>query len=666
MSTEVRSVLTAKTWATLIVISVIMSLVGVLTAPFAPGWSWSMLFGSFTLPIITLFIMLIIAKVSSSFSDSLTPQKLALLYTVASMSVVFCYSMIPYGIVHNAAQMRLTQYDWHPGTWAVKDVFIFGPVADVETTPVLAMLDGGAATPWAEWTPFLGWWLAYTILWLLFWVSWMALLQERWIGVEKLPFPAALTGTLQISLIKPGEPEGEPRLKFFLLGFILGAVVILPIVAHQLIPAIPDVYGWSISPPYMPWFLGTLSLGQVPAASLIPVWSFLPVNPMIYALFYLFPSKILFSAWFFSLVGIMIPSQLAYYMGYYTVLEEVGDRQDNFMSGEPFKWDAVWIGVYVGLILTWFVLNTSYLRSLFRKPVDPEKKAIPYSIGWLILVISTVGLIGLLLVAGVNPVGSLIIVFTMWVLYLSTIRIYGFASIAGTAWASPIDWRHFPFIVKHLYIPDSAVRDAQISTTMHMANRWTGELMGENNTQFGMIFAIPMCYKVGSDTGVHPRDITKVVLVTGILSALIGYPVALWFGYSFGTNNTPMQLFDAWWLWTFDMPWGGIDTLTGTEPLWPHILGGILLMVVLSVLNFRFLWWPLDPAGVALGFGAAGTGWILPALVAWIVKTLVLRTGGTKLNDRAAMPIAVGVIVGYWFLMFLGSFVSMLQFFMPK
>jgi len=663
MAEEVKSALTTKLWVTLIVISAVMSFVGVLTAPFAPRWAWCTIFGSFTAPLVTLFIVLVISKIASPFTKALTPQKLALLYTVTAMSVVFCWSMIPYGIVHNAVNMRFFLFDWHPGTTAVAKQIVFGPL---NRDAVLPILTGGVSTPWGDWAPFLGWWLAYTVLWLLFWVGWLALLQERWIEVEKLPFPAALTGTMQIGLATKSEKmETEGRLKFFMLGFVIGAVVILPVIARALNRAIPDLYGWTATP-YVEWFLGTISVGNLPAFRAIPVWSFLPVNPMIYALFYLFPAKILFSIWFFSLVGVLIPSQLAYYMGYYTALAEQADRFHGFMGGEPFKWIGVWIGSFVGLILTWFALNLSYMRSLLRKPVEPEKKAIPYMLGLLMIVVSTVALIALLLVAGVHPLGTLIIVFTMWVLYLSTVRVYGFASITGTAWGSPIDWSHYPFLLKHLFIPDPRTRNAVISTTMQMGNRWTGELMGENNTQWGMVFAIPMCYKVGYDTGTHPRDITKLVLVSGIISALIGYPTAVWFGYAYGTNNTPMALFDAWWLWTFDQPWGDIATIGANEPLWPHIIAGIVLTLVLSVLNFRFLWWPLDPAGVALALGAAGTGWLIPGLLAWVVKTLVLRTGGTKLNDRVVTPIVVGLLVGYWFITFLGAFLGLIQFFLPK
>jgi hypothetical protein len=66
-----------------------------------------------------------------------------------------------------------------------------------------------------------------------------------------------------------------------------------------------------------------------------------------------------------------------------------------------------------------------------------------------------------------------------------------------------------------------------------------------------------------------------------------------------------------------------------------------------------------------MALGASGTGWLLPALVGWIAKTLVIRVGGTKLNDNVAVPIVIGFLVGYWLLLFLGGLIAMIQFFMP-
>jgi len=660
MTEEVKSVLTPTTWAALIVISVVMSFVGVMTAPFAPSWAWSTIFGSFSGPIIALFVILLISKIAHL--PGLTAQKLGLVYAVTAMAVIFCWSMIPYGILHNSVNIRLVTFD--PYTSSIKNSFVFGPS---DASVVQKIQSGGVPTPWGDWSPWISWWVMYSIMWLLFWVGWMALLEERWIEVEKLPFPAALTGTMQIQLIaSSGKGESDSRLKYFILGFIIGAAVLIPVITNMLYPAFPDIYGWTAAP-YINWWFGTLNLAGIPATNALPVMSFLPVNPMVYALFYLFPAKILFSIWIFSLVGVLIPAQIAWYMGYYSGIDTSGWRAGFLLGNDPFKYNGIWIGAFIGLIISWFVLNPTYLRSLFKKPANPEKTAIPYTLGWIFVLGSTVALIAMLIAAGSNPLGSVLIVVTMWLLYMGTVRVYGFASITGTAWSSPIDWSHLAFITKYIWHP--GMTDAKVTTdyttTMLLTNRYTGELMGENNTNWGMVFAIPFCYKVGYDTGTHPRDITKVILVAGIISALVGFPTAVWFGYNYGTSNTKMGLFDAWWIWVHPSA-GTMENQPTAEPFWPYVIAGIVLILILSFVNFRFLWWPLDPAGVALALGAGPGGWMFPALIGWVIKTMVIRTGGTKLNDRIVTPIMVGILVGYWLLMFLGAFLGMIQFFMPK
>ncbi|MBS7634246.1 hypothetical protein KEJ34_01935 [Candidatus Bathyarchaeota archaeon] len=155
-------------------------------------------------------------------------------------------------------------------------------------------------------------------------------------------------------------------------------------------------------------------------------------------------------------------------------------------------------------------------------------------------------------------------------------------------------------------------------------------------------------------------------MVSGIISILIGLTVGLWLTYAVGSNNVLMGLFDSWWHWVFGQPWGDVADLGIPEPLWQHIIAGIILMLIVSVLNFKFAWWPLEPAGVAAAFGSSGTGYLLPAGIAWLIKKLVLRIGGTKLNGNVAMPIAIGFLVGYWFLLFIGGLLGMIQFFLPK
>jgi hypothetical protein len=660
MSEIIReSILTPRMWAFVIALSLVMSLIGVLSAPFAPSWCWSILFGSATGPIIVLFITMILFKITTSLKTMASAPKLGIMYAVSSMSLVFCWSMIPYGILHNSANCRLSTIE--PYTSHLS--WVFGPT---NREIVKLLQTGGAAVPWGEWAPWIGWWSLYAIFWLLFWVGWMALLHERWIEVEKLPFPFTLTGTFQIQLMTQEPKQLGPRPKFFSLGFVLGAITILPIIAHALFPWVPDLYGWA-SAPYLSWWFGVINLAGVPATSIIPTWSFLAVNPMIYALFYLFPEKILFTIWFFNLVGVLIPSQIAYLMGYYSGIEKTGWRPGFLVNELPFKWNAIWLGTFFGVTIMWFILNTSYVKGLFRKPPDEEKKAFPYALCWIMIGIASIAIIGLLAAAQANVVGAILILITMWLLFISSIRVYGFAGTAGSAWMAPFDWTHYPTLVKYLYYPGMTLEKVNVeyTTTMLLANRFTGEFMGENNTQFGMAFAIPMCYKVGYDTGAHPRDITKVMLVAGIISALIGFPMAVWFDYTFGALNTPMRMYDAWWVGTHPSVPQLETGMPAKEPILPWLIAGIALSMILSYLNMRYLWWPLDPTGVCIAINGAGSAWLFPALIGWIVKRLVSRVGGTKLNDEVANPIAIGLLVGYWVFMFIGATAGLIKFFIP-
>jgi len=652
---ERRSILTPKLWAMLAAFSLLMSLIGVLTAPFGPSWMFSMVLGTFTAPIVVLFILFLITRVVKL---SLTPQHLALVYTAAAMSVAFCYSMIPYGIIHNAAAARLWQYNWHPTNWAVRNYWVFGPIISdpAEMTPIQT----GGPVPWGKWAPFLAWWITYTVLWLLFFTGWVGLLYERFMEVERLPYPATLTGTLQIELITASAPT--PRLRFFLLGVLIGALAILPTVATYLNPAIPDIYGWTREP-FLPWFLGTMDFSRTPLGATIPVIAFLPVNPMIYVLFYLMPIKVLFTIWVFSLFFIMIPSQIAFYMGYYSDLPTMANRFHAFMNGAPFRWNGWFIGSAFGLIAIWFVLNWKYMREVFVK----TEQSMPAKLRNAMIIGSTLGLIGMLIAAGVNPVAAPLIVLSMWLIYIGAVRQAGLSYITSV----PGDWTHLPTLVKYLYIPDPGyitieganARPPQMVVTLWLANRPTAVLFGYG----GIVSSIPVCYKAAFDAGVSLRDITKLILTIGVISAIIGFPVALWLSYTVGTNNTRMGMFDAWWHWVFGCPWSKVEDQFITEPLAPYLLAGLALIALVSYLNMRFVWWPIDPVGtvVALG-GAFATGWILPAFVGWLIKRLVYRIGGVKLDESVGMPFAIGFIVGYWMCQIIGGIIVTIQFFLPK
>ena len=68
-------------------------------------------------------------------------------------------------------------------------------------------------------------------------------------------------------------------------------------------------------------------------------------------------------------------------------------------------------------------------------------------------------------------------------------------------------------------------------------------------------------------------------------------------------------------------------------------------MFALTYIRHRFLWWPLHP----IGFPVGGTYMMYFAwssmFIAWLLKLIILRYGGSKLY-RKLRPLFLGMVLG--------------------
>ena len=72
---------------------------------------------------------------------------------------------------------------------------------------------------------------------------------------------------------------------------------------------------------------------------------------------------------------------------------------------------------------------------------------------------------------------------------------------------------------------------------------------------------------------------------------------------------------------------------------------GFLTAIALTIIRGAFLWWPFHPAGYALSNAwGANVTWF-PLFISWVIKSLILRYGGLKI-DRKAAPLFMGLILG--------------------
>ena len=82
----------------------------------------------------------------------------------------------------------------------------------------------------------------------------------------------------------------------------------------------------------------------------------------------------------------------------------------------------------------------------------------------------------------------------------------------------------------------------------------------------------------------------------------------------------------------------------GSTNLW-YFVGGLLIAGALAFLRRAFLWWPLHPAGFALGTSYAMNYFWMCVLIAWLIKFLLVRYGGMTAH-RKAIPFFLGLILG--------------------
>jgi len=82
------------------------------------------------------------------------------------------------------------------------------------------------------------------------------------------------------------------------------------------------------------------------------------------------------------------------------------------------------------------------------------------------------------------------------------------------------------------------------------------------------------------------------------------------------------------------------------DPRLPAYFGaGVLMAAFLSAMRARYAWWPFAPLGFALSGSWSMIVFWFPILVAWVIKTNVLRYGGMKVYMRLK-PLFLGLILG--------------------
>ncbi|MCD6563431.1 MAG: hypothetical protein J7K23_05895 [Thermoproteales archaeon] len=508
----------------------------------------------------------------------------------------------------------------------------------------------GESIDWGAWmTPMLVVSL-WTLIWMIMSYAWMYVLWKPLIEDERLPFPAAVPTSQTIILGTSQSPDEKPRLfdfknlmsKTYWIFFLIGLIFSLQPVLAEVIPLIPAASWW-----------GEQRIRFEPF-----VKSFLPVtkywNPKIMiavmAVLVLAPFDTLITivlTWF--VLAVIVPNSLVWFAGWPANLAK------NYRKIPPFPyyyWNGWGIDVGIGLWMLYLLLpRFKQLFSALKK--DVEEYGASLKLVSYITILFSVLYVAFLIGVGA-PVLTALWAFVLWLIFtLASIRYFG--ELAGWTYMEP--WGNF-FAEQTLWttgvisgawpgkLPTLQSNWAMPAVLSYMSMEW----FGAQSPWFTF-----QAFKVAYDTKTKPWDVFKMLIILTVIAVFYGNFFALWFVHHTGGLKSQGWFAESTRDFIRDVLGANVVATVWPDWAWQNpgyalglSLSGIITVFAIYLIRMRFPAFFIDPIGITAAIGWFEGIWI-NALLALIIKYLVLRFGGPKLYEERALPAVAGFSMGYGF-----------------
>jgi len=521
------------------------------------------------------------------------------------------------------------------------------------------------AIDWAAWAPPIIFWFLFECT-LFLWASSLTLIfRRRWIDVEILPFPIVLTAHELVRRVEYSPARAKTRPMPFYVGLILGLAFGIPITLIRVFPWFPDIYGWRVNTcPSNVW--------SVPPdntiAQTVVHFAMVSKDPIAFGLFFLAPLSVIFNVWFWTIAA-MILDQIAYYMGYYTGIFQTGCGCrffNNLAISPPFMWSYVGgVGGATALTIMYLILSRDYVRETLKSAIDGkppmEGEVVSYRASYILLVTGGIAVVLFFISAGIGLSAALTMFLTIFFINVfADTYIYSNTSFLAVNnlrggwefWALNLSWPELP----------------QREDTNWLMSHWLSEVVSNGGVIIQNPLSTIMPLKMAKLTGTSNRNTFFVAYACMPISILTVLITRTWVVNFFGL--TRLGGWTGLWCSITSSCGGGLDfsaRLPSVNQYGAAALAGFTITVVLSLLHARFVWFPFEPLGFVMATTMAGMWYGIwsACLGAWIVKTIVLRVGGSKLYQEYGVPAVGGLVAGYVPSAFLGVILGVTRFFVP-
>jgi hypothetical protein len=442
----------------------------------------------------------------------------------------------------------------------------------------------------------------------------VALFRRQWVENERLNFPIL---QVPIELAKTSEDGGWAppwlRSKLFWVGFSIPFGFLALQAGHWFWPIVPQI----------PTDLGFISFGrEYPAIPMRLFWPIVGIS-------YFANTEIVFSLWFFKLIG-TIAAGLVIRLGLVATA-----------GAQPMHWLNTGALIVMVLWLMWQArrhLRQAALRALGRDDtIDDSNELISYRTAYAIVVAGLAFMLFWLIHLGMSIPVALTIIAVSQIIYIG---------IARLAFEAGVIHVNAPLNPCHIVAESIGVTNlAPASLAAIALTYW-------KFTNIKSLFLVTMGHAAAisppdqpQSDAIRRRPLAPIIAIALTLTTGLAIWYTMHLGYTWGGYN-----FDGWvFRGAAQEPYLSLDKWL-TDPKAaeaPLSFAGVgaALMALFTALRYLFVWWPLHPIGLAVCFSYHISHSFLSFLIAWTAKTLVLKIGGIGLY-RQFVPLFLGILVG--------------------
>ena len=478
-------------------------------------------------------------------------------------------------------------------------------------------LPEGATIPWKAWVVPLSYWYGFFLILSFAMICSMVILRKQWIDREKLVYPLVQVPMEMIQKEKDGIiGQSFFSSKIMWSGFAFSFILLSINGLHSYFVSFPQITKSFV----LPLFRDTVSLNFW----FSPPWT---------GFFYFVNLDITASIWVFYILTTI-------QRGIFNTIGLQSTQRIDLYSIEPYIAHQG-MGSMIVFVLIGLWVGRSHLKDVFRKAfygdatVDDSREILSYRQAAFGLIIALfLVAVGLWMIGMTFPT-ALLFVFGAMVLFMGLTRVVTEGGIPAMR----------PPIMTSTFVISAAGASslgASGLVALGFSYGWHSEIRSF------VMSSVANGLKMGEIITGSKRRLFWAVAIAILVSLAGSSYMTLLLAYKHGGINLN-PLFFVGQASTFgprdmtpriaaDLPGPRLDA-------WLFMSIGGSVMALLMWARHYFLWWPLNPLGYTISANWKTGHIFASALLAWLLKYLILRYGGAKLYKNLR-PFFLGLILG--------------------